>query len=85
MQDKDDILLLHKKKWHPVSELNSLQKLLFRTFVEIVLLMLFFIHLSGHYGESHQALCVLSAQWVCPDEVSQVCPAKGQCLITVCV
>lgn len=38
----------------------------------------FYVFSSGHHGESHQALCVLSTQRVRPNEVSKICLAQGK-------
>lgn len=38
----------------------------------------------GHHRESHQALCLLSTQRVCPDEVSQVLLTKGEAQQKLC-
>lgn len=51
---------------------------------DTVWLILFSVYFPGHHRESHQTLCVLSPQRVCPDEVSKVRLAKGKAQQTLC-
>lgn len=77
--------LLFQLNWHK-QDANKCADVLFCSpvhpfliaFYILIYISLFFCFFPGHHRKSYQALCFLSAQRVCPNEVSQVLLAKGK-------